>query len=294
MVQYSSVLKASISASRSHTSRSATDCTRPAERAPGQLAPQHGRQGEAHEVVQRPAGQIGLDQGRIDLARGLEGVQHRLLGDGVEGHPLDGHALLQGLLLFQDAQDVPGNGLSLAIGVGGQDQLVGGFDGRGDLLHHLLGAPVHVPVHLEVLVGLDGAVLGRQIPHVPIGRQHLVAGAQVLVDRLGLGDGFDNNDVHAGVTRLPRPMPSGAARIPCCWYFCPVAARTWWTKGAMSNQPASLSHSLQIMCDPCSLSGGLCWKTRRCRPEARGRLCPRTDALGDLGRLSGYPLSDTS
>ena len=37
MVQYSSVLKASISASRSHTSRSATDCTRPAERAPGSL-----------------------------------------------------------------------------------------------------------------------------------------------------------------------------------------------------------------------------------------------------------------
>ena len=37
MVQYSSVLKASISASRSHTRRSATDCTRPAERAPGSL-----------------------------------------------------------------------------------------------------------------------------------------------------------------------------------------------------------------------------------------------------------------
>ena len=35
MVQYSSVLKASISASRSHTMRSTTDCTRPAEREPG-------------------------------------------------------------------------------------------------------------------------------------------------------------------------------------------------------------------------------------------------------------------
>ncbi len=37
MVQYSSVLKASISASRSHTRRKATDWTRPAERAPGSL-----------------------------------------------------------------------------------------------------------------------------------------------------------------------------------------------------------------------------------------------------------------
>ena len=35
--QYSWVLKASISASRSQTRRSATDCTRPAERAPGSL-----------------------------------------------------------------------------------------------------------------------------------------------------------------------------------------------------------------------------------------------------------------
>ena len=205
----------------------------------GQLAPQHGREREADEIVERPAGQIGLHQRRIDLARGLEGIEHGLLGDGVEGHPLDRHALLQGLLLLQDAQDVPGDGLSLAIGVGGQDQLVGVFDGRGDLLHHLVGAAVHVPVHLEVLVGLHRAVLGRQIAHVPVGRQHFVAGAQVFVDRLGLGDRFDNDDVHADVTRLPRPMPSGAAAHPCCWYFCPVAARTWWTKGAMSNQPNS-------------------------------------------------------
>jgi hypothetical protein len=35
--QYSSDLKRSISPSRSQTSRSATDCTRPAERAPGSL-----------------------------------------------------------------------------------------------------------------------------------------------------------------------------------------------------------------------------------------------------------------
>ena len=34
-----------------------------------QLAPQHGREREADEIVERAAGQIGLDQRRIDLAR---------------------------------------------------------------------------------------------------------------------------------------------------------------------------------------------------------------------------------
>ena len=46
-------LKTSISASRSQMRRSATDWTRPAERLPGQLAPEHGREGEADEIVER-------------------------------------------------------------------------------------------------------------------------------------------------------------------------------------------------------------------------------------------------
>ena len=162
-----------------------------------QLAPQHRREREADEIVERPAGEVGLDQRRVDLARRLERIENGLLGDGVEGDALDGRALLQRLPVLQDAQDVPGDGLALAVGVGGQDQLVGVLDGRGDLLHHLGRPAVDVPVHVEVVVGLDRAVLRRQVAHVPVGRQHLVLGAQVLVDRLGLGDRFDDDDVHA-------------------------------------------------------------------------------------------------
>jgi hypothetical protein len=103
----------------------------------------------------------------------------------------------EGLPVLQDTQDMPGDGLALAVGVGGQDQLVGLFDRVGDLLHHLDGPAVHIPVHLEVLVGLDGAVLRRQVAHVPVGRQHLVIGAQVFVDRLGLGNRFNDYNVHA-------------------------------------------------------------------------------------------------
>ena len=162
-----------------------------------QLAPQDRREREADEVVERPAGQVGLDQRRVDLARRLERIENGLLGDGVEGDALDRRALLQRLALLQDAQDVPGDGLAFAVGVGGQDQLVGILDGRGDLFHDLGRPAVDVPVHLEVVVGLDRAVLRRQVADVPIGRQHPVLGAQIFVDRLGLGDRFDDDDVHA-------------------------------------------------------------------------------------------------
>ena len=43
----------------------------------GQLAPQHRRQREADEIVERAAGQIGVDQGRVDLARMLHRLVHR-------------------------------------------------------------------------------------------------------------------------------------------------------------------------------------------------------------------------
>ena len=58
-----------------------------------QLAPQHRRQGEAHQIVERPAGEVGVDQRLVELARMGDGVEHRLLGDGVEGDALDVDAL---------------------------------------------------------------------------------------------------------------------------------------------------------------------------------------------------------
>ena len=81
------------------------------------------------------------------------------------------------------------------------------FHGVGDLVHHLAAtAVVHVPVHLEVLVGLDRAVLGRQIADMAVRCDHLVVLAQVLVDGLGLGGRLDDQDVHAVLS-----MKCGAA-----------------------------------------------------------------------------------
>ena len=130
---------------------------------------------------------------------------------------------------------MPGNGLSFAVGVGGQDQLVGRSDGIGDLAHDLAGSAIHVPVHGKVLVGLHRAVLGRQVAHVAVGREHFVAGAEILIDRLGLGDQFDNDNVHERSLRQRRPGPLGGRSILRCWYLARSAARTWWMQWGVSN-----------------------------------------------------------
>ena len=49
---------------------------------------------------------------------------------------------------------------------------------------------------MEVLIGVYGTVLRRQVPDMPIGGHDLVVGAEVFVDRLRLGGRFDNDDVH--------------------------------------------------------------------------------------------------
>src|SRR5690606_23551059 len=127
---------------------------------------------EAHQIVQRPARQIGVHQLHIQLARVGHGLQHGGLGDGVEGDALD-VLVLQRLLLVQDLQNVPADRLSLAVGVGGQDDTVGGLGGLGDLGQALGGLGVDLPVHGEIIVGQDRSVLGRQVADVAVGSQNL-------------------------------------------------------------------------------------------------------------------------
>ncbi len=127
-----------------------------------QFAPQHRREVEADEIIERAAGEIGIDQLFVDGARMGDGVEHGRAGDGIEYHPLH-MGMSECVFLLQDLQHMPGNGLALAVGVGGEDQLVGAFDGVGDLLDPLLGARIDVPDHGEIVVRLDRTVLGRQV-----------------------------------------------------------------------------------------------------------------------------------
>ncbi|OIQ68092.1 hypothetical protein GALL_503200 [mine drainage metagenome] len=72
----------------------------------GQFAPQHGRECEADQIIQRAARHIGVDQRAIDLARMLHRFRDGLLGDGVEHHALD-RLVLERALLLQHLQHVP-------------------------------------------------------------------------------------------------------------------------------------------------------------------------------------------
>ncbi len=123
-------------------------------------------------------------------------LQDRILGDGVENDALDG-LVLQHLLVAQHLQHMPGNGLSLAIRIGGEHDAVGVLDQGGDVRQALVRLAVHGPQHFEIIVGIDRAVLVHQIADMAERGDNLIILAEIFVDRLGLGRRFDDDDIHA-------------------------------------------------------------------------------------------------
>src|SRR5579883_3143484 len=160
-----------------------------------QLAPEHGRQGEAHEVVERAARQIGVDQLSIELARMTERVENGRFRYFVEYHPLDVDAL-QRMALAQHLLDMPGDRLAFAVVVGREVEIVGALHRPGDVLEPLLGLAIDLPGHREPLVRAHRAVLGREVPDMAVARQDREALAQILVDGFRLGRRLDDDDFH--------------------------------------------------------------------------------------------------
>ena len=174
---------------------------------PRQLAPQHRRQGKAHEIIQRAAGEVCLDQRGIDLPGRGHGGLDRGFGDGVEGNAADLLAFLQAG--GQRFGQVPGNRLAFAVGVGGEDQLVIGLERLGNCLDMSAAVGSDFPGHGKVMLGIDRAVLGRQVAHMTVRGQNRETGAEVLRDGLGLGRGFDDDDCHGY-----GPLPAGCRVAP--------------------------------------------------------------------------------
>ena len=141
----------------------------------GQLAPQDRREGEADEIIEGAARQIGIDQRLVDVARDLHRGGDGILGDGVEQHAADRGVLLDRLFLAQHIEHVPGNGLAFAIRVSCQDQFVGALEGIGNVGNALLGGGVDLPGHGEIFVGTNRAILGRQIADMAEGGQDFIA-----------------------------------------------------------------------------------------------------------------------
>ena len=163
--------------------------------AAGKLAPQHRRQREADEVVERATREIGLDQLAVDFARPGEGIENGAAGDLVEDDALDVDAP-ERPPLAQNLADVPGDRLALPVRVGGEVEVLGAAHRLGNRLDVLARLSVDLPVHGEVCLGAHRAVLRRKVADVPVRREDGVAVAQVLVDRLRLCRQLDDHHVH--------------------------------------------------------------------------------------------------
>ena len=169
-------LKAWISASRSQIRRSATDCTRPAERARfGQLAPQHRREAEADEIVERAARLVGVDQMLVEAAAVAHGLEHGGLGDLVEHHALDVDALERARSFSSSSRCQEIASPSRSGSVARIRRLAPSLTALRDLVDALLPVVERLVDDLEILVGQDRAVLLRQVADVAVARQDLVA-----------------------------------------------------------------------------------------------------------------------
>jgi hypothetical protein len=94
--------------------------------------------------------------------------------------------ILQRALLLHDLQDMPGDGLAFAIRSVARISLSAPFSALAmSETASCLG--VGFPDHLEISVRIHRSILGWEVTDMAVRGQNLIGGAQILVDRLGLG-----------------------------------------------------------------------------------------------------------
>ena len=153
------------------------------------LAPQEGRDLVAVEAVEDAAGLLRVHEVRIQVARVLQGALDRFLRDFVEHHAAHGN------LRLQDLQEVPRDGLTLAVLISCQIEFVALLEELLEFGDLFLLVRVHHVVGLETVVHVDGEaaerpllhVLGqlgglREVADVADGGGHVVVGTQVSLD----------------------------------------------------------------------------------------------------------------
>ena len=141
----------------------------------------------ADQTVEDPARLLGIHLPLVDLTRPLHRGEHRVAGDLLEEHAVSRHA---GRDLVGD---VPGDRLALAVGVGREIDLAGAL-GRLLQLRERLGLALDGDVlGLEPALDVHAELAGGQIAKMADGGLHVVAGAEILADGLGLGRRLDDH-----------------------------------------------------------------------------------------------------
>jgi len=136
--------------------------------------------------VHQPAGLLGVDQAHVDLARGLERAAHGLAGDLVELDPLR-------LAQPQHLREVPCDRLSLAIGVGGEDDLALALHRLLEIADRLLPALDDLVSGLEALLDVHGQLALGEVPDVAHRGAHVEAVPQEPLERSRLRGRLDDD-----------------------------------------------------------------------------------------------------
>ncbi len=118
--------------SRSTMRRTAGDCTRPAERFRRNLAPAHLRHRVAEEAIDDPTALLCIDEAVVDVTAVGDGLLDGRACDLVEDHPTNWDLRLQHL------EEVPRDGLTLAILICGEVEPVGVLKRRLQVTDDLL------------------------------------------------------------------------------------------------------------------------------------------------------------
>ena len=160
------------------------------------LLPEQRREIEADEIIERPAGLLGVDELRGELSRRPDRLLDRAFRDLVEHDPVDGLGIEE-LPFLEDLVDVPGNRFAFTIGVGREVDGVCLPDGSRDLLDVLFVLVDEPVLHGEAVLGVDGAVLRHEIANVPVGCKDLEVPAQIFLDRPRLGGRLDDDQMLA-------------------------------------------------------------------------------------------------
>ena len=162
----------------------------PGGKTPADLLPQQGGDLIAHDAVQHPARLLGVHQIHIDGPGVGDGVVDHLLGDLVEGHPVG--------LVVRDAQhllQVPGDGLALPVGVGGEEHFLALLGGFFQLVNELFLALDGLVVQFKAVLHVHAQLALGQVAHVAHGGLHLIARAQIFADGLGLRRRLDDHQI---------------------------------------------------------------------------------------------------
>ena len=158
------------------------------------LLPQQRREVEADEIIERAPRLLGIDELERQPARLPDRRTDGVARDLVEHHAV--HVLAVEIAArAQDLLQVPGDRLALAIRVGGQIQRLRLAQRARDCLDVALVLLEHLVLHGKAVIGIDRALLGHQVTHVPVGGEHVEVAAQILLYRLGLGGRFDYDQI---------------------------------------------------------------------------------------------------